>query len=80
MVQTKAGAECSEWLKFVRECALQYRARKNEDAPSMHSISDQPCTCRERGCADKIATVTGGGMVKGKVKKAGPLGAKSERP
>jgi hypothetical protein len=80
MVQTKAGAARSEWLKFVRECAIQYRARKNEDASTVHSISDQPCTCRERGSSGKIATVKGAGVVKVKAKKAEPLGAKFERP
>jgi hypothetical protein len=44
MVQTKAGAARSEWLKFVRECAVQYRARKNRDAPLTHDATDKVCT------------------------------------
>jgi hypothetical protein len=80
MVQTKAGAARSEWPKFVRECAVQYGARKNGDALPVQGISDQPCTCRDRGCADKIATIKEGGMVKRKLKDAGPPGAKFERP
>jgi hypothetical protein len=78
MVQTKAGATRNEWLKFLRECSSEYLARKNGKAVALQIISEHPCTCREHGCGDKIATVKGDSMVKPKAKKGKTLVAKFE--
>ena len=41
MVQTRAGAQNSEWLQFMRECAAEYRKRK-EGAPKSGEPREEP--------------------------------------
>ena len=41
MVQTREGAKNSEWLQFMRECAVAYRKRK-EVPPTTPSKETPP--------------------------------------
>ena len=46
MVQTQAGAKNSEWLQYMRECAVTYRKRK--DGPSVTRKESTPVTAPRR--------------------------------
>ena len=47
MVQTKTGAANSAWLKFIRECAVEYHARRKAEALAAEAANEglTPCTC-----------------------------------
>ena len=42
MVQTRAGAKNSEWLQFMRECAVAYRKRKEAPPPKSGEPKEEP--------------------------------------
>ena len=46
MVQTQAGAKNSEWLQYMRECAVTYRKRK--DGLSVTRKEPAPVTAPRR--------------------------------
>ena len=48
MVQTRAGAQNSEWLQFMRECAVAYRKRKESVCETRKEPAVKPPCARRR--------------------------------
>ena len=42
MVQTRPGAASSEWLNFIKECSVQYHARKNASISTDKALKAVP--------------------------------------
>ena len=50
MVQTRPGAASSEWLNFIKECSVQYHARKKASTATEKVRKALPKDEQEKQC------------------------------
>ena len=50
MVQTRPGAASSEWLNFIKECSVQYHARKKASIAAEKVRKGLPKDEQEKQC------------------------------
>ncbi len=66
MVRTKTGAANSDWLCFIRKCAVDYHAQKKAEVDAAEAAKrETPCVCpvkRGRG-RPKIVRDDKGGKI-----------------
>ena len=51
MVQTRPGAASSEWLNFIKECSVQYHARKKASIAAEKVRKALPKDEQEKQCS-----------------------------